>query len=161
MILTVSVTKTYSRRIIRRYFSRKEIIKTNPASIMIGSGEIMSNEFLIKIDGALQKYWKDILFPKVGELVLCELTVIIPDELLKSTLLESGLNSDIQIGLRLESQLSARARYFYKGSELEAKSNYILPENYITPNTLDILKECIKQDTHRPDIRHLESASNL
>jgi len=40
--------------------------------------------------------------------------------------------------------------------KVDPDCHYITPKNYVHPNPLQILKECVKQDTYKPDIKPLE-----
>lgn len=49
--------------------------------------------------------------------------------------------------------------YYYYGIKINPEAYYIRPDNYRNPSILEILQECIKQDTYKPDIKHLETQS--
>lgn len=115
----------------------------------------LNSQFLTKLDEIIQKYWRDVLCSKLDGLILYEFTIVIPEELTKLLFAEFELNSDIQIGVHSK-YATARTKCFYKNTEIEPKCYYIQPENCIQPTILDILRECIKQDTHTPNIKHLE-----
>lgn len=55
-----------------------------------------------------------------------------------------------------ESSKGNISHYMYKNEVIEPKSFYVLPWAYREPSIEEILTECIIQDTHKPDIRHLE-----
>jgi hypothetical protein len=44
----------------------------------------------------------------------------------------------------------------YKGIPIKPVAYYNRPDNYREVPTLEILRECIKQDKYNPDIKHLE-----
>jgi hypothetical protein len=49
-----------------------------------------------------------------------------------------------------------QVQYYFNRIKLDPVSNYILPKDYRQPSVLEILRECVKQNTHKPDIRRLE-----
>lgn len=44
----------------------------------------------------------------------------------------------------------------YNGRKIEPISFFVKPDNYVEPHLLDIFQECIKQNTHTPDIKKLQ-----
>lgn len=46
--------------------------------------------------------------------------------------------------------------YYYKGKRVDPICYYVKPKCAKRASQLDILRECIRQDTNNPDIRHLE-----
>lgn len=66
------------------------------------------------------------------------------------------LNMDITPHLHFSTIDGFRMQWYYKGNKLYPQGHYILPSPYREPELLEILKECIKQDTHSPDIKELQ-----
>jgi hypothetical protein len=67
-----------------------------------------------------------------------------------------GLNDDISIIIESKPDES-KCQYYYKHAKIEADCFYLRPDNYHPVSTVRILQECIAQDTHRPDIKPIES----
>ncbi len=44
----------------------------------------------------------------------------------------------------------------YNGCKIKPDGYYLRPDDWVEPHLLDVLQECIKQDTYKPDITHLE-----
>jgi hypothetical protein len=66
-----------------------------------------------------------------------------------------SLNDDIEFVIDANPEV-AQMEYHYKGMKMEPVCHYIRPENYHEVSELTMLHECIKQDTHKPNIIHLE-----
>ena len=49
-----------------------------------------------------------------------------------------------------------KTEYCYKDIDIKPKGYWILPNNSREPELLEILRECIMQDTYEPDITHLQ-----
>lgn len=52
-------------------------------------------------------------------------------------------------------------KYFYKNLPVEPINFYLRPDDYHEVSTLEILQQCIHQDTHKPDILFLERGELL
>ena len=70
------------------------------------------------------------------------------------TKIKFGLNSDISFSLKMDG--NNKMNYYFKNAEVEPLCYYLRPDDYHEVDTLTILQECIKQDTHKPDIMYLE-----
>lgn len=46
--------------------------------------------------------------------------------------------------------------YTYNGIVIKPKGYYILKKGYRMPSQLDIIHQCVKQNTHEPDTKHLQ-----
>lgn len=51
--------------------------------------------------------------------------------------------------------------YTYNGIVIKPKGYYILKKGYKMPSQLDILHQCVKQNTHEPDIKRLQKGQEL
>jgi len=51
---------------------------------------------------------------------------------------------------------SGNMSYYYRGCEVRPDCYFLRPKGYQKVSTLQILQECVKQDTHQPDIKPLE-----
>lgn len=72
---------------------------------------------------------------------------------------EFGLNEKFNFSVTNENG-QGKMNYFYKGLQVEPESYYLLPENYREVSTMEMFHECVRQDTHRPDIKHLQVDPN-
>lgn len=72
-----------------------------------------------------------------------------------------GLNESIQFVITVNNYPSEqKCEYYYNGRKMEPDCYYIQPENYYQPTIIEMLQECIKQDSHKPNIKHLENKNN-
>lgn len=82
------------------------------------------------------------------------------DEILKKYFTKEEYDN-INVTLNINAiQNSCEVYFYYKKRRIESQGHYILPKNYKPVSTLEILKECIKQDTNTPDIKSLEMGEN-
>lgn len=49
-----------------------------------------------------------------------------------------------------------KMKYYYKNLPIEPIHYYLRPDDYHEVSTLEMLQQCIHQDTHKPDITFLE-----
>ena len=66
-----------------------------------------------------------------------------------------GLNDDIEFLTNI-GQSQGQTDYYYKGDKLEPINLQIRTKDYHPVTTLEILQQCVIQDTNKPDIRFLE-----
>ena len=66
------------------------------------------------------------------------------------------LNEKLTFAISITSNPYWKIRYMYEGIEIEPDCHYITPDYYVPVPTLTVLREAIKQNTHRPDIKPLE-----
>jgi hypothetical protein len=66
-----------------------------------------------------------------------------------------NLTSDIHFSV-VNNNGEGKMKYFYKKVTIDPNCYYVRPENYREVSLLEVLTECILQDTHQPDIKHLE-----
>lgn len=71
-------------------------------------------------------------------------------------LVKYKLNKDFQFIATLNDWDDVDVSIYYKGGKLKPDCYYSRPDNWVEPHLLDIFQECIKQDTHTPNIRNLE-----
>ena len=75
----------------------------------------------------------------------------------KKTQEEFGLNDDIQFIVDADTYRGeAQCKYYYKREEMQPDCLYLRPKNYHPVSILQMLLECIRQDTAKPDIKFLE-----
>lgn len=56
---------------------------------------------------------------------------------------------------------SCEVKYYYKNLPLEPINYYLRPDDYHEVSTLEMLQQCVLQDTHQPDIRFLERGEKI
>lgn len=83
------------------------------------------------------------------------LTVTFITKLNNELIEEFELNDDISFSCEITPE-KGKMEYYYKGLKVEPDCYYLRPDNYREVSTLEILQECIKQDTHEPDIKKIE-----
>lgn len=72
-----------------------------------------------------------------------------------------GLNKSIQFVITINKHSTKQeCEHYYNGRKIEADCYYIRPDNYYQPTIVEILQECIKQDSYKPNIKHLENKNN-
>ena len=76
-------------------------------------------------------------------------------EPVEDILTKYGLNNDISFTAKYTVD-GVNVKFKFKHMELEPDCYYIRPDDYHDVTVLEILKECIIQNTHTPDIKFLE-----
>lgn len=72
-----------------------------------------------------------------------------------------GLNKSIQFVITINKYPNEqKCGYYYKGRKIEPDCYYNRPNNYYQPTIVEQLQECIKQDSYKPNIKHLENKYN-
>lgn len=66
-----------------------------------------------------------------------------------------GLNNDISF-MADYSPKGVNVKFYFKNIELKPECYYMRPDDYHEVTVLEILKQCIKQNTYKPDIKFLE-----
>lgn len=74
-------------------------------------------------------------------------------------IIKYNLNSDFVFVADMSDWDDISVEIYYKGGKFEPKGYWLKPNNWTEPYLLDSFQECIKQDTHVPDITHLETRS--
>ena len=88
-------------------------------------------------------------FAEDSKLTILNIEVLV--EVGEEFLAKWGLNKDIIFHLR-----NHKCIYLYKNIEVDPDCYWLRPVDAKEVGTLAILKECIKQSTYRPSIKHLE-----
>ena len=52
-------------------------------------------------------------------------------------------------------------KFYFKNIQLQPDCYYIRPDDYHEVTVLEILKQCIEQGTHTPDIKFLERGESI
>lgn len=66
------------------------------------------------------------------------------------------LTTDFDFVANLTDWNEVEINIHYKGGKLKPEGHYIMTNDWVEPHLLDIFQECIKQDTHTPNIKELE-----
>jgi len=120
----------------------------------------MSEEFIKELDVIVQKDYEEI----VNKITDCDIRVssfnFHPHMSLKIKK-KYGLNKNIGFMVTASAGSGGKTTYLYKGIIVEPDCYYLRPDDYHKVSTLTMLQEAIKQDTHNPDIKHLESGEKV
>jgi len=115
--------------------------------------EDKTQEFTKKLDEISLKKWEEIYEALKGITDIQAITfTIFPS---KEMLSEFNLTEDFNFMIENKNG-HGKMKYFYKNYQVQPESYYLLPENYREVPLLEMLLECVKQDTHKPDIKHLQ-----
>lgn len=72
-----------------------------------------------------------------------------------------GLNKSIQFVVTINKYATEqKCEYYYNGIKMEPNCYYNRPNDYYQPTIVEQLQECIKQDSYKPNIKHLENKYN-
>lgn len=118
---------------------------------------------LIKdISEVLQESWKNNIYPLFAQKILVEGTFTLDEEKINSILdkhLGEGAHKHIEVLYYVSKYkyIENKVIYKYKHSEVQPVSFFIRPKDCLDITMTDILKECIKQDTYMPNIKHLQT----
>ena len=111
-------------------------------------------DFIKEIDDIIQRDYKEKAIEILNNPCISSMLLNLNNDSIKSVLDKHRLNN---ISLKLElNNPTVRVHYYYCGVEIEPECYWLRPKNYREPSQLEILQECIKQDTFRPNIKHLE-----
>ena len=109
-------------------------------------------EFTEELDVVVQAAYEEVRLAlkncKVKVMSL-EYKVILEDNVLA----KYKLNKDVGFIVDIN---EGKMIYTYQGRKLEPKCYYLRPDDYHEVTTLQILQQCVLQDTHKPDIKFLE-----
>jgi len=78
--------------------------------------------------------------------------VDIPEEFLT----KYELNSFCEFDCTISAESGGVSVHYYKGRKIKPDGHYIQKQNDTRVGLLQILQECVKQDTHQPDIKFLQ-----
>jgi hypothetical protein len=113
----------------------------------------MNKEFFKEIDKVVQSSWEELqqLAKSIKTQIMSIEFVVELDDIQKY-----GLNKDI---LLVVNTYDKKMKYYYKNLEIEPECYYNRPQKYYEVSTLDILQECIMQDSHTPNIKAMENGT--
>lgn len=121
----------------------------------------LEKKFFNELDSVVQIKWKDDIFPQVKLLNVISIAILIKDEkisqIFKKYIGDNYNKIDVVLSVDTTCYLKeSKILYVYNNMEVKPEGYYILPDNAKYASMIDILKECIKQDTYKPDIKHLQ-----
>lgn len=115
-----------------------------------------NSDFIKELDVFAKEGWKHVFvaIEPISEIIYrIGFKVVVDEEFLKIY----DLNSDIEF-LVDTLATSGKMKYHYKGVEINPDGFYVTPPDFVEVTQLQILWEAIAQDTHMPNIKHLQSA---
>lgn len=117
--------------------------------------ENLNEQFINELNEVNEKEWEKFYNAlKDKEIKLSTVRFVIEPD--KEMLDKYGLNENITFISNVRFTGEGKMEYYYKNLELDPECYYIRPDNYTEVTLLEILQECIKQDTNTPDIKQLE-----
>lgn len=119
----------------------------------------INQEFIEELDKLIQLEYKEV-YKLTQESKLKILSLSYEIFLSDDVLLKFELNKDIRFIITMNSSKGG-TKYLYKNIELKPINYYIRPDDYHEVSTLEILQQCILQDTYKPDIMFLERGEKL
>lgn len=119
--------------------------------------EDKTKEFIKHLDELSNKKWLEIFeaLKDVKDIYSISFSIFPSEELLA----EFNLNKDIHFSI-VNNNGDGKMKYFYKKMAVEPDCYYVRPDNYREVTLLEVLQECIIQDTQNPDIKHIENSNN-
>jgi len=109
-------------------------------------------EFFKELDILVQNKYKE-LINLVVDSGITSFNYIV--ELDNNNISKFNLNKDIEFEVSATPG-EGKINYLYKRIKIEPKNYWSRPIPYYEVSTLQLLQECIKQDTYNPDIKYLE-----
>ena len=116
-----------------------------------------TEEFINQLDELNKKEWTEIYeaLKSVTDVFSICFNIYPSQDILS----KFGLTKDINFSV-INNNGYGKMKYYYKGRKVEPECYYLRPNNYSEVSLLEVLHECIAQNTNTPDIKHLEVQSN-
>lgn len=111
------------------------------------------NSFIKELDIIIKRDYTEKFFAIIKDGAINSTTLNIFNDDIKKLFKDYNLGEHISIKLGVP---DCQVSYCYKGCKMEPICYWLRPDNYRNVYIIEMLLECIKQDTHRPDIKHLE-----
>jgi hypothetical protein len=115
----------------------------------------LNDEFIKELDNFTVETWNNIktdLKKFYDQLIEIKLLIKVSDDFIN----KYNLNNDIIFICTINSSTEGIMDYYYKGLKMAPICHYTQLSNHRDVTTIEMLLECIKQNTHTPDIKHLE-----
>ena len=117
--------------------------------------------FFNELDTVVKRGWEEVT-SHIKECITNVISFEYVANLDKDIKLKYGLNDDIVFVIKIDSiRVEGETQYYYKGRKMEPICYYLRPDDYHEVSTLTMLRECIRQDTNKPDIMFLERGEIL
>lgn len=112
-----------------------------------------TQQFIEELDKVSLEKWNELYDVLKGKTDIYSITFgIFPS---KEMLEKFGLNDQFRFVVE-NANGRAKMTYYYSEVKVQPQGYYILPENYREVPLLEMLQECVKQDTYAPDIKPLQ-----
>ena len=111
------------------------------------------DSFIKELDIIIKRDYTEKFFAIIKDDAINSTTLNIFNDDIKKLFKDYNLGEHISIKLGVP---DCQVSYYYKGCKMEPICYWLRPDNYREVSIIEMLLECIKQDTHRPDIKHLE-----
>jgi len=134
------------------YKEEEELIEEEDNNITNSYYQDLSKEFFKELDVEVHKKYNTI-FDKVADTGVTSFTYLV--QLNEEILLKYGLNKDIDFEVVVYPN-ETKIKYLYKMVEMKPDNYWLRPTPYYEVTTIQMLRECIKQDAYTPDIKYLE-----
>ena len=121
-----------------------------------------NEEFVKELDIIVKDVWQQIIDRlAIGKeiAIITDVNFFIEDKRVKELLTKYELKAD-KFDIKMETSknkyIGNKCKYYYNEMEMKPVCHYIQPKDRREVTLLQMLRECEKQDTHTPDIKHLE-----
>lgn len=119
--------------------------------------EDKTQQFIEELDKVSLEKWNEIYDVLKGKTDIYSITFgIFPS---KEMLERFGLNDQFRFVVE-NANGKAKMTYYYNEVKVQPQGYYLLPTNYREVPLLEMLQECVKQDTYAPDIKPLQIDPN-
>lgn len=115
----------------------------------------IDSDFYVDLDVFVRAEYDKVISYLIGKsMTISSMTLSIPVD--NKFIEKYQLNEKISFSLALDSFRSGQIKYGYEGIEIKPDCHFITPDYYVPVPTLTVIREAIKQNTHKPDIKPLE-----
>jgi hypothetical protein len=115
----------------------------------------LNDDFIKELDFFTVETWNNIktdLKKFYDQIIEIKLLIKVSDDFIN----KYNLNNDITFICTINSPHKGKMNYYYKELKLDPNCYYVQQSNHRDVTTIEMLLECIKQDTRTPNIQHLE-----
>lgn len=119
----------------------------------------MEKQLFKDLDEIIMPLWNE-LYSKIKGYNVVEIEIKVNDENVKSVFNKYIENSKNYFSVNLAVKNHAYVNFYYKNKKINPVCYYVQPKGAKYVDQIDILKECLLQDTNEPNIKHLELPNN-